>query len=303
MLQRTEAELRQTFLFDLQPTKAKKIVNVASVKQLSPFRYPGGKTWLVPTVREWLKGRQQKPSDFIEVFAGGGIIGLTVAHERLAGHVTMIELDPEIAAVWNTILSDDAEWLAKKILAFELSRANAIKAIEKPATTTREKAFQTILKNRTFHGGILAAGSGFLKNGENGKGIASRWYPETLAKRIRYITTFRERITFIEGDGLQYMRETAHRPDVTYFIDPPYTAPGKRAGSRLYTFFEIDHEQLFDIATTVRGDFMMTYDDAESVRNMAERRGLHVATVPMKGTHHNEVEELLITPVPIKHVL
>jgi len=295
MLHRSEAPLRQTSFVGVEPAK-KRIVNVASVRQLSPFRYPGGKTWLVPTVREWLKRRQQKPADFIETFAGGGIIGLTVAHEYLADHVTMIELDPEISAVWHTILSGDAEWLAQKILAFDLSLANARKAIEESATTTREKAFQTILKNRTFHGGILAAGSGFLKNGENGKGIASRWYPRTLAKRIRYIMKFRERITFVEGDGMQYMRKTADRPDVVYLIDPPYTAPGKRAGSRLYTFFEIDHEQLFDIAKTVRGDFMMTYDDAKSVRNMAERRNFHISTVPMKGTHHNEVEELLITP-------
>lgn len=28
---------------------------------------------------------------------------------------------------------------------------------------------------------------GFLKNGEAGKGILSRWYPATLAKRIRDI--------------------------------------------------------------------------------------------------------------------
>jgi DNA adenine methylase len=45
-------------------------------------------------------------------------------------------------------------------------------------------AFQTILKNRTLHGGILAEGSGFIKYGENGKGIRSRWYPATLAKRL-----------------------------------------------------------------------------------------------------------------------
>ncbi len=31
------------------------IVNVASVPQRSPFRYPGGKTWLVPRIRQWLK--------------------------------------------------------------------------------------------------------------------------------------------------------------------------------------------------------------------------------------------------------
>jgi hypothetical protein len=29
-------------------------VNVASVPQRSPFRYPGGKTWLIPYIRSWL---------------------------------------------------------------------------------------------------------------------------------------------------------------------------------------------------------------------------------------------------------
>ncbi|MFZ0052999.1 MAG: DNA adenine methylase, partial [Desulfobaccales bacterium] len=211
-------------LFETPYLNDNKIVNVASVKQLSLFRYPGGKTWLVPVVREWLKNLHQKPAELIEVFAGGGIIGLTVAHEQLADHVTMIELDPEVAAVWHTILSNDAEWLAQRILDFDLTLTNTHKTLENSVSDTKERAFQTILKNRTFHGGILAPGSTFLKHGENGKGIASRWYPKTLARRIRYIKTFRGRITFIEGDGLQYMRATAERPEVAYFIDPPYTA-------------------------------------------------------------------------------
>jgi len=37
------------------------IVNVASVPQRSPFRYPGGKTWLVPLVRQWLIGLPKLP--------------------------------------------------------------------------------------------------------------------------------------------------------------------------------------------------------------------------------------------------
>jgi len=296
MLQSTNRQLFQLGLFCSEPEKKNKIVNVSSVKQLSPFRYPGGKTWLVPVVRKWLQNRPEKPAELIEVFTGGGIIGLTAAHEQLAAHVTMIEIDPDVAAVWHTMLSNDAEWLARKILDFDLSLPNAQKAIEKTATDTKERAFQTILRNRTLHGGILAAGSGFLKHGENGKGITSRWYPETLSKRIRYIATFRDRITFIEGDGLQILKQNAERPDVAYFIDPPYTAPGKCAGKRLYRFYELDHDSLFDIACFVRGDFMMTYDNAESVRVMAEKRGFHVSTVPMKGTHHNEVFELLITP-------
>jgi DNA adenine methylase len=33
--------------------------------------------------------------------------------------------------------------------------------------------------------------------------------------------------------------------DAVFFIDSPYTAGGKRAGSRLYTHFEVDHEKTF----------------------------------------------------------
>src|SRR5687768_13627214 len=48
------------------------ITNVASVPQRSPFRYPGGKTWLVPLVRHWLGTLDRKPSLLVEPFAGGG---------------------------------------------------------------------------------------------------------------------------------------------------------------------------------------------------------------------------------------
>src|SRR5215218_124549 len=75
-----------------------RIVNVASVPQRSPFRYPGGKTWLVPRIRQWLLYRTPRPSEFLEPFAGGGIVSLTVAFEKLAGQVTMVELDEHLAA-------------------------------------------------------------------------------------------------------------------------------------------------------------------------------------------------------------
>ena len=278
-----------------------KIVNVASVSQRSPFRYPGGKTWLVPEVRDWLLHKTVKPTEFIEIFAGGGIVGLTVAAECLAEHVTLVELDPDVASVWRTLLSDDAEWLAQRIVQFPISVASAQELLSVTPQTTRDRAFLTILKNRVNHGGILAPGTGLIKNGENGKGISSRWYPETLARRIRGIYAMRDRITFIEGDGLEVMRQNAARTDAVYFIDPPYTAPGKRAGKRLYAFNEIDHEGLFDLASTVSGDFMMTYDNAESVRQMADQRNFAIHEVPMKNTHHAKMTELLIGPA--QHVL
>lgn len=269
-------------------------VNVSSVPQRSPFRYPGGKTWLVPLFRRWMMRLPSQPKVLVEPFAGGGIISLTTAFELLADKVVMVELDKQIAAVWGSILGGDAKWLAKQLLAFALTPESAKAELAKPANSLRELAFQTILKNRTAHGGILAEGAGVLKHGENGKGILSRWYPETISKRITNIELVANRIKFIHGNAFEIMNEYRKEKDAVFFIDPPYTAGGKRAGSRLYTHSEVDHEKLFSLCEKLHGDFLMTYDNAEEVQLLAEQHGFQTKPVAMKNTHHAEMDELLI---------
>src|SRR6478735_3054796 len=103
----------QMTMFELEERNAETVViNVASVPQRSPFRYPGGKTWLIPTVRQWLRQEQKCISELIEPFAGGGIVSLTAAFEKLADHIKMVEMDEEIAAVWEIILNGKNKWLA-----------------------------------------------------------------------------------------------------------------------------------------------------------------------------------------------
>lgn len=272
----------------------KKPVNVASVPQRSLFRYPGGKTWLVPTVRRWLGSLPRKPALFLEPFVGGGIIALTVAFEGLADRVLLVERDDDVAAVWKTVLCNEATWLANRIMAFDLSIESVREVLASAARTTRERAFQTILRNRVAHGGILAAGSGLLKDGENGKGLRSRWYPATLRRRILDLAAVRERIEFIHGDGMEVMRAHVDQASVVCFIDPPYTAAGKKAGRRLYTHNELDHEELFRISCTLAGEFLMTYDNAAGIVELARRHGFDTEAIPMKNTHHAEMTELLV---------
>ena len=232
-----------------------KPVNVASVPHRSPFRYPGGKTWFVPAFRKWIGSMQKKPSLLIEPFAGGGTISLTAVSEHLVPHAIMVELDEEVAAVWHSISNGNGEWLAKRILEFDLTKENVTHELQKTDVDLKEKAFQTILKNRTFHGGILAEGAGFVKHGENGKGLRSRWYPATLAKRFSNLNQIAKDITFLQKDGLKIIEEYAEHEDVLFFIDPPYTAGGKKAGKRLYRHFELDHEQLFRLCPVNQRQF------------------------------------------------
>lgn len=272
------------------------VVNVAQIPQRSPFRYPGGKTWLVPHIRQWLGTLNKRPNTFIEPFVGGGIVSLTVAFENLADRVIIVELDEDVAVLWQTMLSDDNDWLTERIAGFDMTLESVKLELSTSPVDRRNHAFQTLLRNRTNHGGILAPGSGVLKHGENGKGIKSRWYAQTLCKRIANIKYVREKITFIQGDGIKVIKEYAPQKNAAFFIDPPYTAGrnGKRAGTRLYTHNELDHEELFGQAEKIKGELLMTYDNAEEVKLMAANHGFMQKTISMMNTHHATMQELII---------
>mgnify|MGYP003654082218 CR=1 FL=1 len=259
-----------------------KITNVASVRHLSPFRYPGGKTWLIPRIREWLAAI--KPRTFAEPFCGGAIVGLTVAAENLAEHVTLCELDDDVAAVWKIALSDEAMPLAERIMRFRVSEASVREVLESPSDSLLCKAFRTIIRNRMNRGGIMAPGAGLMKGGENGRGLLSRWYAETLCARIMAINELRDRITFLHRD----YRESP--PADAVFIDPPYTV----AGRRLYAHNAVDHSDVFTLAAKAAGSFLMTYDNAPEIRSLAAIHGFATAPIAMKNTHHAIMSELLI---------
>jgi DNA adenine methylase len=274
-----------------------KPTNVAQVRQLSPFRYPGGKTWLVPEVRKWLKASRREGSVLIEPFAGGAMAGLTAAAEGLCEKIVLGEIDEDVAAVWQIIFHaprSDVNWLCRQIRSFDVNLANVKEVLDTHPSSLRTRAFRTIVKNRMQRGGIMAPGAGLVKEGEAGKGLRSRWYPDTLAKRIEALFQLRGKISFEQRDAFEMIQEFAQNPGAVFFVDPPYTAGGKRAGSRLYSHNDVDHEALFGLLASVRGAVMLTYDDAPEVRAMAARYGFHVEAIPMKNTHHEVIRELLI---------
>jgi len=288
-------EEENAFVLELVPVErvrytADKPVNVGSVPQRSPFRYPGGKTWLVPYIRDWLKSKKTVPSRLIEPFAGGAIVSLTAAFERLAKHVIFGELDAGVAAVWRVVLNGQAEWLAKEILNFEVTLDSVRGVLDREPADLREKAFQTILRNRVQRGGILAHGAGLVKTGENGRGLKSRWYPGTLARRIREINREKDKLTFVEVDGFALIEEHKSDADAVFYIDPPYTS----AARRLYSVWQIDHTRLFTALADCNGDFLMSYDNTVEIVQLAKTHGFQSRPIAMKNTHHAKMTELLI---------
>ena len=270
--------------------------NVASAPQRSPLRYPGGKTWFIPHIRHWLKGIEPRPKLLVEPFAGGGIVSLTAVMEGLAARCLMVELDRDVAAFWRTALRHGPE-LCGEIRRFEPTREEVDALSRRIPANVLERGFRTLVLNRTRRGGILAPGASFSRCGEGGKGIASRWYPETLVRRLTAIAAHADCIDFLEDDGMRQLE--APQNDAVLFVDPPYTAGGKRAGQRLYAHNEIDHARLFALLADSNADFLMTHHMTDEIRALIRKHGFHAVQVEMKNTHHARVSELLISPGPV----
>ena len=265
--------------------------NVKSVPQRSPFRYPGGKTWLVKQIREWLDAHGGDDVELIEPFAGGAIVSLTAVAEDLVGSAVLVERDEDVRDVWRAIVGNFCRTLAEQIRDFKFTSENLKKELSKKGGHIRDRAFRTILKNRVNRNGIIAPSGGMLKNGENGAGRKSRWYPETLSDRILEIVKYKDRLHVARcKTGLYYMRKRAYDENAIFFIDPPYP----KVGRRLYKHSSVDPEKVFKRADEVTGDFLLTYRNTEEIRSLISDYDFEARQIYMQNGHNSEKTELLI---------
>lgn len=260
-------------------------------RHISPFRYPGGKAWLVDEMLRRLV-RVRLPDRFVEPFAGGATIGLSVARVFNIPDVVLIERDPDVAAVWQCILGDDATTLMDMIKDFDCTAEHARAVLDTVPKTNTEHAFRTIVQNRVCYGSAITAEAGLLKD------VACRWYPKTIVKRIEAIWSMRDRIGFLHQDGMAYLKKHARSRHTCYYIDPPYSQYGRKRQRRLYNFDHIDAGELLSICSALKGSFWLSYDNSEGIRSLAEGHDFHVVELRTKNVSNVIKTELLITNHP-----
>lgn len=267
--------------------------NPKSVRPRSPLRYPGGKSWLIPHIRQWIQ--KTRPSKLIEPFAGGANVSLTAVMENLVQRCVLIEIDEDVAAFWRAALENGTA--LRHCVHWLNVTPERLESLERqvPSTVT-EHGFRTLLLNRTRYGGILAKRATVVREGEDGKGLGSRWYPKTLASRLAKIEDHANRIEFVKGDAMELLPKLLKSASRTtaVFVDPPYTV----AGERLYKHSEIDHANLFALLAKSECNFLMTLDASPDVVDLVNGHGFAAARVLVKGNRHNRVHELVITPEP-----
>lgn len=237
----------------------------------SPLRYPGGKARLANFVKLVMARNGLIGAEYVEPYAGGASVALSLLFEEYASHVHINDLNRSVFAFWQCVLYQ-TEALCERIDGArseidEWDRQRAVQA--DPYADDLDLAFSTFFLNRTSRSGIIS-GSGII-GGRNQNGawkIDARFNREELVRRIRRIGRFRSRITVTRVDARDYLVENlpAIGDNCFVYLDPPYYVKG----SVLYenSYEHRHHEEISHLVHKLDVPWIVSYDAAPEIRKM-----------------------------------
>jgi len=238
------------------------------MRNASPLRYPGGKWRLASFFQQLINLNFRKPPTYIEPYAGGASLALSLLYTDKVREIYLNDLDPAIYAFWHSVLKrtnclvrliertnvTPAEWRRqKKIYAAGL------------AAERLSLGFATFFLNRTNHSGILNAG---MIGGNDQSGdwkLDARYNREELITRILAIASQRRRIHFSNTDATDFVRSNKRLKNTLTYFDPPYYRP---AHLYLNTYAPDDHAKMRDFVLKLPSRWVVSYDDVPQTRKL-----------------------------------
>jgi DNA adenine methylase len=227
----------------------------------SPLRYPGGKGKVANFFKLLFYENDLLGSEYIEPYAGGASVALSLLFEEYASHIHINDLDQSVYAFWKAVLEKPDE-LCGRIAAArpsvrEWDRQRQVQAASDPDEL--DLAFSTFYLNRTNRSGII--GGGIIGGREqHGKWkIDARWRPKDSIARIEKIARFASRITLTGLDTAVYIETVLPGIDDAFlYLDPPYYGKGKG----LYrSFYEHgDHKKIAALVQRLHIPWVVSYD-------------------------------------------
>jgi DNA adenine methylase len=231
-----------------------------SERYLSPLRYPGGKGRLAGFVGGLLAAQPSKPNRYVEPFAGGAGVALSLLYNEYVDEVVLNDLDKGVAAFWRAVF-EHTDDLTKLV---QTCRPTVDEWHVQHDRYTRkvggdlELGFATFFLNRTNRSGILNARpiGGLDQSGQ--WAIDARFKADRLADRIRFIASYGSRVTLCEEDGIALIKRHVGDPRSFVYADPPYL----NQGDDLYlnTLTWEDHVRLAKHLRS-RSGWFLTYDN------------------------------------------
>lgn len=270
----------------------------------SPFRYPGGKAYLLPEIATAVQSSCPGITYYAEPYAGGAGAAIELLALGAVSKIFLNDADPRIAAAWQSILQE-SEGFVRMIQDVDLDIGtwrtyNEIVKNPHLADSMLQLGFATFFMNRTNRSGIVTGAGpigGYEQSGQ--WRLGARFYRETMEKRVRWLAERQDQIEVTNLDGVEFIRSfKAQKARRTFFfIDPPYVG----AGSRLY-LNRMNEEKHTELAKAIRRkksvlNWLMTYDDCPLIRSLYSDFSVESSPIRYSLQKKRTENELKISPL------
>jgi len=241
-------------------------------KQLSPLRYPGGKSKLIDYI--YSKLNDNKLDTFIEPFCGGASVSLALLDAKVVKNIVLNDLDFGIYSLFYIIKNYPYDIISKLIGYVPVHEdyyvsQEIIKSNYKDCDIIKA-AWNLLINNRLAYSGIYKANPLGGKNGDRNS-LLQRWNPNSLIKRILHIHSMSSKIEILNIDATKLIEDAYWNESSTIFIDPPYFAKGKDLYNNYYR--KKDHVMLNVLLDSLfqgmpGADIILTYDNNKYIKKL-----------------------------------
>jgi DNA adenine methylase len=244
-----------------------------SNKLYTPLRYPGGKARFAPLIATVIADNDLTGGHYLEPYAGGAGVALTLLMDDVVEHVHINDADPAIADFWRAATQQSDQLVA--MVASEPVDMDAwhhwrgVMLGNVPGSDL-ERGFATLFMNRTNRSGILKGGVIGGKAQAGDYKINARFMREELCSRLERIGTHAEGIHVYEEDAHQLLLR-CHQflpAKSLVYLDPPYYVKG--AGLYRNFYKHEDHVRIAKLlgSERFRRPWVVSYDNADEIKDM-----------------------------------
>ncbi|KGN41866.1 DNA methyltransferase [Knoellia aerolata DSM 18566] len=217
---------------------------------------------MAPFLANLMRAQTPRPTVYAEPFAGGAGAALRLLVDSDVQEIRINDLDPGIAAFWRSVFFD-TDRFARKITDCKVTmtawRRHRAVYLSPEGRTDLELGFAAFFLNRCNRSGIIGARpiGGIDQSGQ--WKLDARFNAVELAKRVRYLGAFRDRVRVTQLDARVFLNQIADDPDpVLVYVDPPYIVQG----DQLY-LDKLSYADHRDLALQLRASqfrWLLTYD-------------------------------------------
>lgn len=241
------------------------------MKFVSPLRYPGGKLKVVDYVKQLIEVNDLKGGTYIEPYAGGASVALSLLFDKYAGKIKINDKDRAIYAFWYAVLNE-TDALCRLIndtpVTMDMWQAQHELQKHKEDVDLLVLGFSTFFLNRTNRSGILNGGVIGGKEQTGAWKIDARYNKKDLIDRIEHIAGYADMIELTSMDAVALIKRYKRTPAAKTFcyLDPPYYVKGQDLYLNYYR--DEDHKDIAGAIQKFKGKWIVSYDAVDFISEL-----------------------------------